>query len=87
MFTVTDDAREFLHGAAGKLGEDECFRLARGATGQIALVTGQPVSSDLTIEHENRTILAVEQDLADDLKDRKVDLEDAAEGKKGLILV
>lgn len=87
MLTITDDAREFLYGAASTLADDECFRLARGTGGQIALVTGQPVESDVTIEHRDRPILTVESDLADDLDARTVDVEGKEAGKKGLVLI
>lgn len=87
LITVTDGAREFLYVAASELADDECFRLARGTTGKIAVVTGLPVQSDVTIKHENRTILAVESELAEDLKGRTVDVEDTKAGKMGLILI
>jgi hypothetical protein len=87
MITVTDGAREYLHGAASGLAENECFRLARSVGGKIALVTGLPVDSDVTFEHEKTTVLAVEAELAEDLKGRTVDIEEKEEGKKGLVLV
>lgn len=87
MITVTDGAREFLSRAASELGDDECLRLARGIAGKVALVPGRPVPSDVTIKHENKTILAVESQLAEDLKGRTVDVEDTQAGTKGLILI
>lgn len=87
MINITDDARELLHGAITELADDECFRLARGTTGQIALIPGQPVQSDITIEHQERTILALESQLAEDLKGRTVDVEEKESGKKGLVLI
>ena len=87
MITVTDGAREFLYEVASELSDDECFRLARSSAGKIAVVTGLPLQSDVTIEHEKRTILAVESELAEDLKGRTVDVEDTKAGKMGLILI
>jgi hypothetical protein len=87
MVTVTDGAREYLHGAAGSLSDDECFRLARGMGGKIAIVTGRPVDSDVTFEHGESTVLAMEPQLAEDLEGRTIDIEERAQGKVGLVLV
>jgi hypothetical protein len=87
MITVTDGAREYLRGAASGLAKDECFRLTRGMGGKIALVTGRPADSDVTFEHENTTVLALEAELAEDLEGRTVDIEEREAGKKGLVLI
>jgi hypothetical protein len=87
MVTVTDGAREYLHGEAEGLADDECFRLARGMGGKIAIVTGRPVDSDVTFEHGDSTVLAVEAKLAEDLGGRTIDIEERSEGKLGLVLV
>ena len=86
MITVTDNAREYSHGAASGLADDECFRLARGMGGKIALVTGRPVGSDVTFEHEQKTVLALEAELAADFEGRTVDVEEKESGKVGLVL-
>jgi hypothetical protein len=87
MITVTDGACEYLSGAAERLGADECFRLARGMGGKIAIVTGRPVDNDVTFEHEDSTVLAMEANLAEELKDRTIDIEERAQGKVGLVLI
>ena len=87
MITVTDGAREYLHGAAERLASDECFRLARGMGGKIAIVTGRPVDSDVTFDHGDATVLAMESNLAEDLEGRTIDIEQRAEGKVGLVLI
>ena len=87
MVTVPDGAREYLHGAAENLSDEECFRLARGMGGKIAIVTGRPVDSDVTFEHGETTVLAMEAKLAEALEGRTIDIEERAEGKVGLVLV
>jgi hypothetical protein len=87
MITVTDGAREYLLGAAAALGDEECFRLARGMGGKIAIVTGRAVDSDVTFQHGDSTVLAMEASLAEDLEGRTIDIEERAEGKAGLVLV
>ena len=87
MITVTDGAREYLHGAASGLAKDECFRLTRGMGGKIAIGTGHPVGTDVTFEHEQKTVLALEAELAEDLEGRTIDVEEKESGKVSLVLV
>jgi hypothetical protein len=88
MLNISDKAREFLAGALERNpGSDECFRLTRGASGRIAMVYGRPVESDVTIDHDDKTVLALEPDLAESLDGKTIDLQQAPEGKLDLVLV
>lgn len=86
MPTVTDAAREYLADVLEQTEEDDCFRLVRSQEGRLAIVTGRATKSDVKIEHDDKTILAMDPEIADALEGRTIDLAGTPEGRKELVV-
>jgi Fe-S cluster assembly iron-binding protein IscA len=86
MLTVTQKAsvhlKEMLDEAEAP--EDKCIRISTKGD-HLALAFGSKEPGDTTYEHEGRTVLVIDEQLAKQLDDRKVDV-DGAGDKAQLVL-
>jgi Fe-S cluster assembly iron-binding protein IscA len=88
MLTVTEKAASHLKQMLeeAEAPEDKCVRVSVSAEGQnLALTLGSREPGDRTYEHEGRTVLVVDEELAQRLDERKVDV-DGAGDKAQLVL-
>jgi Fe-S cluster assembly iron-binding protein IscA len=80
MLTLTEKAgnhlKKMLEQSAAP--EDQCIRVS--AQGQsLALTLGSKEPGDKAYEHDGRTVLVVNEELAQHLEDRKVDVDGAGD--------
>jgi len=82
MLTLTPQASEHL---ANLLNESDApdeaaVRLVVREQG-LALATDEPKPEDTTFDHDGKTVLVLDQQVAEALADRTIDVEDSAQGK------
>jgi Fe-S cluster assembly iron-binding protein IscA len=86
MITVTNDACAYLAEMLDNAGvpDGTAARVIINEEG-IGLAPDTPNDDDATFDHQGRTVLVLQQQLADQLDDRTLDTVDTEEGK-GLAL-
>jgi hypothetical protein len=86
MLEVTQDALIFsqrlLQGR--KVPADVCMRLSRNPQTRLELAPDQKRPSDREFDLEGRTVLVVDQSLADELSDQRVYVQNEPEGEAQL---
>ena len=93
MINVTTTARDVLQEAlqrAGVADEDVAIRLAptpsaanaEGDQVQLGLVLDRPQDGDQVVEHNGRTVLVVDQMIADQLDGATLDAVDTPDGRR-----
>jgi len=82
MLTVTDSARAALAGMleSNNTPPDVALRLAASQQGGLGLTPDKPMEVDTTFEHEGRTVLCVQPELAGQLDNVVIDAERGANG-------
>jgi len=82
MLTVTTQAKAYLSQLLdrSKRSEEHAIRLAQTGEGMQMSIDEQQ-SADVTYEHEGKTVLVVEQEVAEALDQRELVLEDSEKGK------
>lgn len=84
MITVTPAARTRLAEALEQIEDpaqdDACFRIVRGQDEQLTLAIDAPKSDDVKIEEAEKTVLAIEPNIAEACADRTLDVEEGGPG-------
>jgi antitoxin component of MazEF toxin-antitoxin module len=91
MMNVTPAARERLAEALDQMDEqapeNACFRIVEGEDDQLTLSLGVAGDHDVTFEQENKTVLAIEPEVAKKCENRTLDIDDnGPEGRSVLTL-
>lgn len=83
MISVTDKAAEVLHRSLeeNEETEEDVFRIEMTNEG-IALALGSERDGDQLVEHENRTVLAIEFDIATALDGASIDAVETPDGTR-----
>lgn len=82
MLTVTTQAKAYLSQLLdkSKRSDDHAIRLAQTGEGmQMSIDEQQP--ADVAFEHDGKTVLVVEQQVAESLDQRELVVEDSDQGK------
>lgn len=81
MFTVTDDARAHLKTILedNNVPDEQSVRLFLGSNG-LGLTPDAENEQDTTFDHDGRTVLVVDQTLAEQLGERTMDIEQTEGG-------
>lgn len=84
---VTEAAKKELKEklAANTDDPDVCIRLKAGPDGGLGLVLSREAEGDVVVEHEDRKLLLVTQELAATLENAVIDVEDTKEGRKWVV--
>jgi Fe-S cluster assembly iron-binding protein IscA len=87
MLTVTETASAHLAQILAEADQPEemAVRVERGTTGVLTLRFDHVQPDDLTVEHEDRTVLVFDTEIAATLGDKTIDAKDAEEGTKLVI--
>jgi len=87
MLTVTETAGAHLAQLLVEADQPEemAVRVERTTTGALTLRFDQVQPDDLTVEHEDRTVLVFDTEIAETLGDKTIDAKDAEEGRKLVI--
>jgi Fe-S cluster assembly iron-binding protein IscA len=87
MLTVTETAGAHLAQLLAEADQPEemAVRVERTTTGALTLQFDQVQPDDLTVEHEERTVLVFDTEIAETLGDKTIDAKDAEEGTKLVI--
>jgi Fe-S cluster assembly iron-binding protein IscA len=87
MLTVTETAGAHLAQLLAEADQPEemAVRVERATTGALTLRFDQVQPDDLTVEHEERTVLVFDTEIAETLGDKTIDAKDAEEGTKLVI--
>ena len=82
MLTLTTEAGAHLAEMLTQAGapDEAAVRLLVSDEG-VALAADSPKPDDTTFEHDGRTVLVMEQSVADALSERTIDVRDTPEGK------
>lgn len=83
MFTVTDDAKAHLATLIddNNIPDDKAIRLTASAQG-IGLAPDAPADSDLTFDHDGRTVLCIEPKLGEQLDGRSMSIHETEQGSQ-----
>ena len=87
MMTVTENAKNYLADAlvnvreASEEQQDACFRIVQGEDEKLAVVLGKPDAADQAVEHNDDTVLVVEEKIAELISDKTLDVEPTANGQ------
>jgi hypothetical protein len=85
--TVTETARLYLAGQLDRHAPRHgCFRLRREPNQRISTTVAEPSPDDLLVRHEDRVVLAIEADLAEDLRGGTIDVQEMPDGRNALIV-
>jgi Fe-S cluster assembly iron-binding protein IscA len=81
---VTQAAKEALKEklVANTEEADVCIRLKADPENKLGLVLGREAEGDTVVEHEDKKLLLVAQELAESLKNAVIDVEDTQSGRK-----
>ena len=87
MLTVTETAGAHLAQLLAEADQPEemAVRVEGDTTGALTLRFDQVQPDDLTVEHEERTVLVFDTEIAETLGDKTIDAKDAEEGTKLVI--
>ena len=87
MLTVTETAGAHLAQLLVEAAQPEeiAVRVEWSTTGALTLRFDQVQPDDLTVEHEDRTVLVFDTEIAETLGDKTIDAKDAEEGTKLVI--
>jgi Fe-S cluster assembly iron-binding protein IscA len=87
MLTITETAGAHLAQllAEANQPEEAAVRVERATTGALTLRFDQVQPDDLTVEHEERTVLVFDTEIAETLGDKTIDAREAEEGTKLVI--
>lgn len=85
---VTEAARSYLAAQLELVAEgDTCFRLSRDSDRRMSTTVTEPAPEDVLVQHDGKTVLAIEQDLARGLQGNTIDIEKTDEGLGALIVL
>jgi len=81
---VTEAAKKMLKEklAANTDETDVCIRLKANSEGKFSLVLSREAEGDTVVEHEDKKLLLVAQELAARLENATIDVEETKEGRK-----
>ena len=87
MLTVTETAGAHLAQLLAEADQPEemAIRVEQGTTGALTLRFDHVQPDDLTVEHEDRTVLVFDTEMAEMLGGKTIDAKDAEEGTKLVI--
>jgi hypothetical protein len=82
MLTITEGAAQELRASLSEAdaGEDACFRVSAVADDKLYMFIGRKLAGDILLQHNGKTLLAMDPLDAGTLHDRKLDYEDEAAG-------
>lgn len=87
MLTITETAGAHLAQLLVEANQPEevAVRVERATTGALTLRFDQVQPDDLTVEHDEKTVLVFDTEIAETLGDKTIDAKDAEEGTKLVI--
>lgn len=88
MIRTTDSARQELKRLLQTQTDEAgaCLRLTSDEGGQLTLIVDVEREGDESIEHEGSRVLVYGKDLADELKETTIDVENTMDGPRLVVL-
>jgi Fe-S cluster assembly iron-binding protein IscA len=82
MLTITERAAQELRASLSKAdaGEDACFRVSAVSGDKLCMFVGRELAGDILLQHDGKTLLAMDPLDAGTLHGRRLDYEDEAAG-------